>query len=80
MAGNKKPLTPVKPVGLEVIFFYPCPHCNRDVPLIGPTQPAMAQCDACMNHFPIMPVDEKSVRFMKVMLADGKAGIDPDFM
>jgi len=77
---NKKPLAPVKPAGLEMIFFYGCPHCSHRVPLLAPTQPAMAQCDACAQHFPIVPVDEKTLRFMKTMLANGRAGIDPDFM
>lgn len=78
--GNHKPLTPVKPVGLEVIFLYPCPHCQRQVPLIGPTQPSMAQCDACAKHFPIVPADNRSLRFIKIMLGNGRAGIDPDFL
>ncbi|MDR3042955.1 MAG: hypothetical protein LBU75_01660 [Desulfovibrio sp.] len=76
---SRKPLNPVRPDGLEVIFFYPCPHCRRQVPLISPTQPSMAQCDSCMQHFPIVPVDERTVRFLKVMLDNGRAAIDPDF-
>ena len=76
---SRKPLNPVRPDGLEVIFFYPCPHCRRQVPLISHTQPSMAQCDSCMQHFPIVPVDERTVRFLKVMLDNGRAAIDPDF-
>ncbi|UZP68237.1 hypothetical protein N1030_04460 [Desulfovibrio mangrovi] len=77
---SNKPLAPVKPAGLEMIFFYPCPHCGHNVPLLTPVQPSMAQCDACAQHFPIVPVDEKTLRFMRTMLANGRAAIDPDFM
>jgi len=82
MAGKKgkKPQEPVKPVGMEVIFFYPCPHCQREVPLVAPVQPAMVRCDACGQHFPIVPVDERGVRFMKIITGQGKAAVDPDFV
>jgi hypothetical protein len=40
----------------------------------------MAQCDACGRAFPIVPVEESSVRFMKIMLANGRAAVDPDFL
>lgn len=80
MAGSNKPLTPVKPAGMEMIFLYPCPHCEREVPLIAPSRPAMAQCDACRENFPIVPVDDRTIRYMKLILAGGKAGIDPDFL
>lgn len=80
MSERKKPLTPVKPTGMEVIFFYPCPFCERDVPLVAPTRPSMVGCDACGKRFPIVPVDERNLRFIKIIHAGGKAGVDPDFL
>lgn len=80
MPKSEKPLTPTRPSSMELVFFYPCPFCQRQVPLIGPTQPTMAQCDACKGHFPIVPVDDKSIQFVKIMLSNGRAGVDPDFM
>jgi len=80
MPERKKPVTPVKPCGLEVIFLYPCPFCGREVPLVAPLKPQMAQCDACHQRFPVVPADEKTVRFVKLMTAGGKAGIDPDYV
>jgi hypothetical protein len=80
MAEPKKPTQPVKPSGMEILLFYPCPNCERQVPLIGPTQPSMAQCDACRAQFPIVPADERTIQFIKLMLANGRAGIDPDFL
>ncbi len=80
MSLKKKPLTPVKPSGVEIIYFYACPFCGREAPVIAPTKPSMAQCDACRQRFPIVPVDEKSVSFVKIMLANGHAGIDPDYI
>lgn len=79
-SGPQSPLTPVKPSGLELIYLYTCPYCRRDVPLIAPTTPILAQCDACRRSFPVVPVDEKTVQFIKIMLASGKASIDPDFL
>ena len=40
----------------------------------------MAQCDACRGHFPIVPVDERTVKFLRIILAGGRAAIDPDFL
>jgi hypothetical protein len=80
MSEPKRPVSPVKPDRLEVIYIYSCPYCERDVPQLAPFQPAMAQCDACGRSFPIVPVEESSVRFMKIMLAGGKAAVDSDFL
>lgn len=80
MSGSQRPVTPVPPSGMELIFLYRCPHCGRKTALIAPTRPAMAQCDACNMPFPLVPVDERSIQFIRLMLADGKAAVDPDFM
>ncbi|WP_027178708.1 hypothetical protein [Maridesulfovibrio bastinii] len=79
MSQSRKPMSPVRPTGMEIIFLYSCPYCERQVPLISPTQPSVIQCDACRREFPIIPVDEKNIRFYKAMLANGNAAIDPDF-
>ena len=80
MNGTGKPLTPVKPTGIEILLFYVCPFCETQVPLVGPTQPTMAQCDSCGGQFPIVPADSRSIQYIKIMLAQGRAGIDPDFL
>lgn len=77
---SQRPIPPATPEGLEFLFFYRCPHCHRQVALLSPFQPAMAQCDSCRKAFPIVPVDERSVQYVKFMLANGRAAIDPDFM
>ena len=81
MADDKNvPVSPVKPRSMEMIYLYPCPFCEREVPMLSPTVPQMAQCDACRRTFPIVPVDEKTIKFIKVVLANGQASIDPDFV
>jgi hypothetical protein len=40
----------------------------------------MVRCDACNRQFPIVPVDERTVRYIKVMSAGGRAAVDPDFI
>lgn len=75
----RRPIHPVMPFGMELTFFYNCPNCGRKVPIIAPTQPAMALCEACGIPFPLVPVDERTVQYIKIMLADGRAAVDPDF-
>ena len=40
----------------------------------------MMTCDVCRQKFPIVPVDASTVQFIKLMLADGPAAVDPDFL
>ncbi len=80
MQENKKPVEPVRPSSIELVYIYDCPFCGHQTPLVSPTQPSMVQCETCKSHFPIVPVDEKTVHFMKIILANGRAGIDPDFL
>ncbi len=77
---SKRPIEPVRPVGMELVFFYRCPACQREIPLVAPPQPTMITCDVCRQKFPIVPVDESTVQYVKLMLADGPAAIDPDFI
>ncbi len=76
----EKPLTPVKPSGMEIVYYYPCPFCSRKVPLAAPMQPSMAKCDSCRRQFPVVPADAKSMQFIRLILDQGRAGIDPDFI
>ena len=76
----RRPVPPVKPTSMELVFFYPCPYCRRELPLVAPAQPAMITCDVCRQSFPIVPIDEYSVQFVKLLLADGPAAIDQDYM
>lgn len=77
---GRRPIEPAKPEGVEIIFFYACPYCGRKNPLLATDKPSMARCDSCSKNFPVLPVDARSVRFVKLMFANGKAAIDPDFM
>jgi uncharacterized Zn finger protein len=75
----QRPIQPVAPTGMELIFMYRCPSCGRRAALIAPTQPAMVQCDACQTQFPVVPVDDRTVKYIRLMLDDGRAAVDPDF-
>lgn len=77
---NMKPAGPVKPKGMELIFIYSCPFCHREIPLVAPTSPAVVRCDVCTRTFPVIPVEEKTVSFIKLMLGNGSSAIDTDFM
>lgn len=70
---------PVAPSGTDLVAFYICPACQRKVSLIAPTQPGLAMCTACGTQFPFLPIDDCTVRFLKIMLDDGRACVDPDF-
>lgn len=80
MPESKRPLAPVRPDGMEIVFFYQCPHCGRHVPLVSPTEPRMASCDGCGQAFPVIPVDEHGLQYIRIMLGSGKAAADPDFL
>jgi hypothetical protein len=75
-----KPVNPVKPGGMELVFMYACPYCRREMPILAPVSPTVIRCDVCKNTFPIIPVEEKTVAFVKLMLANGVSAIDVDFM
>ena len=75
-----RPVEPVKPTSMELVFFYACPFCHSEQPIVSPTQPSMIACATCRQKFPIVPVDEFSVQYVKIMMAGGPAGIDPDFL
>ncbi len=77
---TRRPLTPVPPHDMEIIFLYTCPHCGAKVAVISPTKPAMARCDSCGEPFPLTPVDERTIQYIRLMLADGRAAVDPDFI
>lgn len=79
MNGTPRSPHPIPPESMELVFFYPCPACGYRNPLIAPTQPAMTRCEACRQSFSVIPVDERSVHYVKIMLANGLAAVDPDF-
>ena len=80
MAESRRPIEPVAPDGMEILFFYQCPGCGKPVPQASPTEPRMVRCPGCGQPFPIIPVDEHSLHYVRIMLADGKAAADPDFL
>jgi len=75
-----KTFGPVKPIGMEIVFYYQCPYCYRKVPLIAPVEPSVGQCDACGEQFSVAPADEKNIRYIKTILDNGRAAIDPNFV
>lgn len=75
-----RPVAPVPPDGMEFLIFYKCPQCGKHVGVPAPTEPRMITCEGCRMAFPIIPVDEHTVHFVRIMLAGGKAAADPDFL
>lgn len=81
MAENKgRPLEPAHPDGMEILFFYKCPRCGRHAAVPSPTEPRMVACEGCRTSFPIIPIDERGLQYARIILADGKAAGDPDFL
>lgn len=80
MTERKRPVQPVAPDGMEILFFYPCPGCGKHIPQASPTEPRMVRCPACGQNFPILPVDEHGLHYVRIMLAEGRAAADPDFL
>lgn len=78
--SSVRPLEPVAPDALEMVFFYPCPFCQQRTAVAAPTQPGMIQCRHCGKEFPVVPVDRRSIQYVQIMLAGGRAAADPDFL
>ena len=78
--GFKRPVQPDAPSGMEIIFTYRCPFCGCKAVILAPLQPGRITCESCQKIFPIIPVDERTIRYIKTMLASGKAAVDPDFI
>ncbi|MBD5608181.1 MAG: hypothetical protein HDQ93_04950 [Desulfovibrio sp.] len=77
--ASSRPIAPVPPDGMEMVFFYKCPRCERHAPVPSPTEPKMIRCDNCQLSFPIIPIDEHGLHYIRIMLAGGQAAADPDF-
>lgn len=80
LRNDRKPVTPVAPVGVEIVFLYECPYCSRRIPVLAPGSPVMVHCESCGKPFPILPVDGRSIDFIKLVFAGGPAAVDPDFV
>lgn len=81
MRNTKSPVyAPVHPVSLECLLVYPCPACGNQVPMLNPVNAGVAQCPHCGEQFPFVPMDEKNLLFLKVMLKNGKCAVAPDYM
>lgn len=78
--SGKQFFAPVRPVKMEVVLMYPCPHCKREVPLLASSEPGMARCDSCRREFAITPVDKSTLDYMRLILDNGRAAVDPDFV
>lgn len=75
-----RPLMPMPPEGLEILFYYRCPRCDKHVALSSPTEPRMVKCDNCHQDFPIIPVDDHTIQYIQIILQHGRAAADPDFL
>lgn len=80
MSTPKRPVQPVPPVAMEMIFFYTCPQCGRHAAVGNPTEAKLIPCDSCGLRFPIIPVEEHYLHFMRIMTGAGRAAADPDFL
>jgi ribosomal protein S27E len=80
MNVSGKTINPVKPSALELVFMYRCPHCDNENTLLAPTRPGLVRCNVCRRDFAIIPVEERTISFIKLILANGTSAIDQDFM
>ena len=78
--SSARPVEPVKPTGMELIFYYVCPFCHLEIPLVAPQQPGLISCESCRRKFPIVPVDQRNVYYIRIMMGNGAAAVDPDFI
>ncbi len=78
--AQDRPVDPAVPVGMDIVIHYICPHCRRRIRVPAPTQPGTIACPQCRHRFPIVPADERTLAFIRIMTADGAAAANPDFL
>lgn len=77
---SKKVSNPVIPHALHLVFEYRCPECQRPTQALAQLHPGRAKCIGCKTIFPLMPIDARTVHFIHLILANGSAAVDPDFI
>ncbi len=73
-------IEPVAPSGLDIILTYACPSCHTPLPVAAPIHPIKIKCAMCSLEFPILPADPTTLQYLRLILADGAAIINADFM
>lgn len=78
---GRRPIEPAKPEGMELIFFYACPYCGRKILALATGRPFRWRVVIrAPKTFQFCLWMNAQYVFAKLMLANGKAAIDPDFM
>ena len=75
MSSPKRPVQPVPPAAMEMIFFYTCPQCGWHAAVGNPTEAKLIPCESCGLRFPIIPVEEHYLHFMRIMTGAGRAAV-----
>lgn len=77
---KKKIYPPVPPTRMEIILIYNCPNCKAPVPVLAPTSPIKVICNNCSTEYPVLPADAKTIQYINLMLANGSALVNPNFL
>ena len=77
---NSRPVQPVAPSGMAILFTYVCPHCGQQNYIPEPVQPESCRCGRCAQPFPIIPVDRRTLHYLRIMFDNGRAAADIDFI
>lgn len=63
----------VYPEEVEILLFYPCPRCQRKMPVIAPVEMKLIRCDQCGHTYKIASVRGKDILYLKSVLAGGRS-------
>ncbi len=77
---KRKIIEPVTPVAMDIVLTYECPSCNVPVTMIAPVFAAKIRCQHCGLEFPLIPADATTIQYLRLMFANGKAVIHPDYL
>lgn len=75
-----KPTRPVMPSGLEFVIYYTCPNCGAMNGAFSPVEPGMLTCGHCQTEFPVIPVDARSLQYIRLMTGNGRFMVESDFL
>lgn len=79
MSLSSRPVQPVPPESMELVFFLSLPRLWAPQPSDCADAAFHDPLRVLRGPFPVMPVDERTVHYVKIMLANGRAALDPDF-
>ncbi len=77
---KRKIIEPVTPSSMELVLTYECPTCQTPITMVAPVHAVKMRCPRCQLEYPVIPADAMTIQYLRLMFANGKAVIHPDYL